>query len=254
MDYIIRVSQGSPFYLEVLSGRFAEICGRQGPGYSSKECLLESFAGVLYESEGILNQYFMNNVNFFLEKKSRKKFLPVLISLSRGNSTLKAIQKDMGRADKGLSSKLLKLQEMDLVSKSGVFYEVSDKLFEYWLKHVYCIKSQSLIDDMDIKYLEFKRRVSEDFMECCLFSSTNVINRIADLLSSFNNEKIQIRMNDRKLPRFDSVRSRRISENVHEIICSVRNKSWICHVKQGDIADEHDICATPGGVCRERGQ
>ena len=110
-----------------------------------------------------MNQYFNNSVNFFLERRSRKKFIPVLLSLARGKSTLKAMQNDMGRPDKELGEKLRKLQDMDLVYSSGVFYKISDKLFEYWLKYVFNLKTRSMIDDMDIKYLEFKRLVEDDF-------------------------------------------------------------------------------------------
>ena len=83
------------------------------------------------------------------------QFIPILISLSRGNTTIKAIQKDMTKNDKELGKKLQKLQEMDLVYNIGVFFRVSVKLFEYWLKYVYSLKTQSMIDDLDIKYLEF---------------------------------------------------------------------------------------------------
>ncbi|MFH1552102.1 MAG: ATP-binding protein [Candidatus Omnitrophota bacterium] len=240
-NYLIQVSQGSPFYLEVLASRFSELIKRKDSQHDAKECLLNAFAELLYESNGVLNQYFTNNINFFLEKSSRKKFIPILICLARGKSTIKAVQDDLGRADKELGSKLQKLQDMDLVCKSGIFYKISDKLFEYWLKYVYSLKTQSMIDDMDIKYLEFKRCIEEDYRGYLEFSAKDAVTVISDLFKSFRDEKVRINMNDRKMPHFDLVESQAVSGNVFQVTGSVQNKKWVCHVKQNDIADEHDV-------------
>jgi Cdc6-like AAA superfamily ATPase len=241
-NYLIQISQGSPFYLETLAGRFSELVKNRREKSDAKECLLDAFADLLYESSGLLNQYFENSVNFFLEKRSRKKFIPILISLARGNSTIKTIQDDLGKTDKDLGQKLQKLQDMDLVYNSGIFYKIADKLFEYWLKCVYSMKTRTMIDDMDIKYLEFKRMFEEDYQKYCEFNSKSIVDVISDLFSSFGGEKVQISMNDRKMPRFEKVEVSPFGENVFQITGSVKNKKWICHVKTGDITEEYDIC------------
>jgi len=241
-DYIIQLSEGNPFYLEVLAERYVQISTAREEPFEPKECLLEAFADLLYRSEGVLNQYYTNNMNFFLEKKYRKKFIPLLVSMAKGNSTIKSIQKDMGSRDKDLGARLQKLQSMDLIYNSGVFYRISDRLFEFWLKNVYRLKTRSMIDDMDIKYLEFKKAVGEEFEAFRSFSSKGLESRIIELFSSFNNEKIRLRFNCRKMPRFDEVTSRSISDSKFALTGRAGNKEWICHVKTGDITDEHDIC------------
>ena len=241
INYLIQVSQGSPFYLEVLANKFSELAKPKDSKRGNKECLLDAFATLLYESEGVLNQYFTNNINFFLEKRGRKKFIPILLSLANGNSTIKAVQQDLGKADKDLGPKLQRLQEMDLVYNSGIFYKISEKLFEYWLKYVYSLKTKSMIDEMDIKYLEFKRLIEEDYNEYCEFAKKPVTEIITDLFKSFKGEKVRINMNGRKMPRFTTVLGKKLSKNVYEVTGDVGSKRWICHIKEGDIADEHDI-------------
>lgn len=240
-DYLIQVTQGSPFYIEAISSRFAELMRKSDPRLDIKECLLEAFADLLYRSEGVLNQYFTNNVNFFLEKRSRKTFIPVLMSIARGNTTTKAIQSDLRKTDKDLGRKLQRLIEMDLVYNSGVFYMIADKLFEYWLKYVYGLKTRSMIDDMDIKYLEFKRLIEDDYLRYSDFSYRNVVDIIVDLFKSFKNEKIRINMNDRKMPGFSDVNVSAVTENVSRITGDFQGKRWVCHIKQRDITDEQDI-------------
>ncbi len=241
-SYLIQVSQGSPFYLEVLADRFSEMVRQKGEGCDLRECLLDTFAEILYGSSGVLNQYFTNNVNFFLEKRSREKFIPLLVSLALGNSTVKALHDDLGKADKDLGRRLQKLQDMDIVYNSGVFYKISDKLFEYWLKYVYGLKTRSMIDDMGMKYLEFKRHMEEDYAAYCEFDSRSLEEVICDLFRSFGNEKVRVDKNCRKMPRFDSVENRGLSENVFEVTGRVGKQKWICHVKRADMAGENDIC------------
>lgn len=242
-NYLIQLTQGSPFYLELLSKRFSETLKKRKEDVTSKEALLEAFAVTLYESDGILNQYFMNHLHFFLEKKSRKKFIPVLLALSHGNMKIAEIQKYLGRQDKSLAAKLHKLEMMDLVKKSGSFYKIADKLFEFWLKNVYSLKTKSMIDDMDIKYLEFKALIEKDFERYSLFSKKSVSELVADLFKGFENEKITICNKDRKMPNFDSVRRRVLSDGTSEVVCYSQNRRWVCHIKQDDIVTEQDINA-----------
>ncbi|MBD3380012.1 MAG: AAA family ATPase [Candidatus Omnitrophica bacterium] len=241
MDFMIQLCGGNPFYLELLSNRFTELNRQSGGKWTSRECLLEAFAGGLYESGGILNQYFTNNLNFFLEKKSRKKYIPVLLALAAGNSRLKEIHKYLGRQDKQLSSKLAKLQHMDLVYKSGVFYKIQDKLFEFWMRNVYNLRSSSMIDDMDIRYIEFKKLVGEEYDSYLAFASRPVDIIVRDLFSAFDKDKVSIRMHDRKLPKFDTVRLARISPGISELSARTGKTKWVCRMKTAEMADEDDI-------------
>jgi len=241
-DYLIQLTQGSPFYLEVLSSRFAEHVAKTKSGRCDiKECLLNSFSDLLYESDGVLNQYFTNNLNFFLEKRSRKRFIPVLVSLAKGNSTMRAIQEDLGKADKDLGHKLKQLQDMDLVYNSGVFYKISDKLFEYWLSRVYRLKAQAMIDELDIKYLEFKDSVDADYAKYCAFASRGIDDIVCSLFGDFGGEKIGMGCTVRKMPRFDSVLKGRLKDQILQVRGTSQNREWVCHIKQGDIAGEQDI-------------
>ncbi|MCK4851587.1 MAG: hypothetical protein KAS86_00595, partial [Candidatus Omnitrophica bacterium] len=242
ISYMIQLSQGSPFYLETILKHFSATMKAKGKNAAGhKECLLDALAGLLYESDGIFNQYFTNNINFFLEKKTRKKFIPVLVSLARGNTTISSMRDERGKADRELGEKLHKLQKMDLISKSGVFYKIQDRLFEFWLRNVYDLKASAMVDDLDIKYLEFKKLIDDDFREYCEFRSKTFPDVVCELFASFRGQKALLSMHERKLPFFDSIEKRQVSENVARIAGRAGNKIWSCHIKQDDLTDEHDI-------------
>jgi AAA+ ATPase superfamily predicted ATPase len=242
-DYLVQLCQGNPFYLEVIAGALSRLVSRAGDGRPAKEHLLGALAELLYDSAGVLNQYFTNNISFFLEKKNRKKYIPLLVSLASGNGTMKEIQKDMGRSDRDLGTKLRKLVEMDLVWNSGVFYRVSDKLFEYWIKHVYSVKTRSMIDDMDIKYIEFKSSMDADFADYCSFRGLDAIDVISDILCRFKGEKVRLGLTSHKLSPIGSIKSEALSPTVTRLTGSASSGKWLFHVKENDIADENDISA-----------
>jgi hypothetical protein len=240
-DYMIQLSEGNPFYLEMLTSRFNDVYERSGASAEASECLLETFSQVLYNSDSILYQYFSNIINFFLEKKTRKRFIPLLISLSKGNCKIKDIKKDLRVTDSGISTKLQVLQSMDIVYNCGVFYKITDKLFEFWLKNVYSLKLGALVDDIDIKYLEFKEAVLKDHEEYTRFSGKSLDGIIRGLFASFNNEKVRINSRNRKMPSFKEVSLQPLRGNSFQITAGNKGKCWICLVKHGDIADEEDI-------------
>lgn len=240
-DYIVQLSQGNPFYLEAIAGNLCRIASKNVSVVNAKEHLLTALAEVFYDSAGILNQYFTNNINFFLEKKNRKKYIPVLVSLSRGNGTMKQIQKDIGRNDRELGQKLQKLVEMDLVWKSGIFYKMSDKLFEYWINYVYSVKTRSMIDDMDIKYLEFKSLMEEDYKRYRAFREKGAIEAISEIFSRFGGEKVCLGINPHRLPALKAISSESANKSVTRITGHADPGRWICHVKKNDIAEENEI-------------
>lgn len=241
IGYILEISKGNPFYMETILKNFMHEVKNIGAGNDFKRPLFKALANVLYSSDGILNQYFMNNINFFLEKKSRKTFIPILISMSRGNSKIKTINSRLAKPCRDLGDRLNTLQSMDLVDNSGIFYKIQDNLFEYWLKHVYSLKIDSIIDDMDIKYHEFMKTVDIDFHDFNRFISRDISDVIVELFSSFRNEKVSINMYERQMPWFDTVKTRKLSGNIIEIIGCKGKKIWVCHLKKEDITEEHDI-------------
>jgi AAA+ ATPase superfamily predicted ATPase len=241
-NYIIQISQGNPFYIETMIKQVLSLS--KGSAVTS-ETLLEALSNLLYESDGLMNQYFMNHMNFFLEKKNRKKFIPVLLAIAHGNCKMKLITQYLGRKDSELGSILEKLQYMDLVAKNGVFYKVQDKLFEFWLKNVYGLKSAAQIDDMDIKSLEFKGLVLSDHDDYARFAAKSPAELLTDLFSSFQDDKVSFNMYERILPKFSSVEPRKINETTWKFLGRVDRTEnyWIFYAKLADMIDDHDITA-----------
>ena len=242
-DYLIQLTQGNPFYLEVIAARFGELVRAAEGSTETREVLIDALAGLLYDSGGILNQYFTTNIHFFTEKRSRKAIADVLVSMARGNRTIKAMDKGLGAKDKGLGDKLRKLQEMDVAKSCGAFYLIGDKLFEYWIRNVYSLRTGAVVDDMDIKYLEFKMLAEKDIVSFSLFKEKQLSNVLSELFCSFANHKVSLNTYERILPRFDSVEVRNVSEGIFEIIAKTGSKPWVCRAKTSGIADEQDIIA-----------
>ncbi|KJJ83212.1 ATPase domain protein, prokaryote domain protein [Candidatus Omnitrophus magneticus] len=240
--YVIQLTRGNPFYLNAIFKKIFSLSRSSDDVRKTdeKEWLLAALAELLYESGGILNQYFTNNINFFLEKGARKKFIPMIIALSESDGKMKNIASHGARMGAEEGELLRNLQYMDLVYKNGIFYKIEDKLFEFWIKNVYSVKTRSEIDDTDIKYFEFKKRVEDEYNNFCVITSQPIINIITDLFKSFNGEKISLGMNERKLPCFESVNIEKPFHGMFKIQAKSGSNVWVCFVKQDDFFNEDD--------------
>ena len=240
-NYVIGLSQGNPFYIETITKEFLSVKkSKENP--SDRECLLAALAKLLYESNGILGQYFMNNMNFFLEKKTRKHFIPVLTALAKGNCTLKAIRKNLGRSDKDLGKKLSDLEHMDLIERNGVFSRIQDKLFEFWLKYVYSIKANSVVDDMDVRYLEFMSLIEKDLDRYAEHAAKSTADIITELFLAFNGEKVRINMHEKKLARFSAVAAEKAENGALRITAGTdRKHKWLIHMNDSFTCDERTV-------------
>jgi ATPase domain predominantly from Archaea len=241
INYVIQITNGNPFYIELIVKTMSDYSKKGKSPSDPQEWLLSALSSLLYESDGILNQYFMNNVNFFLEKSTRRQFIPILISMANGHNRISEIQKYLGRTDTTLGKKLKKLQFMDLVRNSGLFYVIDDKLFEFWLKNVYGLKLGAVVDDMDIKYLEFKKTVEDDLKKYYVFNSKKVEKVVEGLFGLFNGEQVAVNRQNRRFPKFDIVRNTRVSNSTSGIVGVTGTKAWVCHIKKEDMVTENDV-------------
>jgi len=240
-NYFIQLAEGNPFYLDVFSMTFDAVARERGGELSSEECLFEALARMLYGSDAVLHQYFSNSINFFLEKKNRKKFMPLIVSLAKGNSTIRGLKKDVGGTEKSVSLSLQALQSLDIIMNSGMFYRIADKLFEFWIRYVYALKVESMVDELDVKYLEFKELVDKDYVHYLESASKGVDEVIVDLFASFRNEKIEINSKCRRIPHLRGIEKKKKGANLFQLTCDVDRNKWVCNVKLDDIADETDI-------------
>ncbi|UCD55626.1 MAG: ATP-binding protein, partial [Candidatus Omnitrophota bacterium] len=158
MGYLIDFTDGNPFYLDVISKKITELANSRRLTSVDENIIIEAFTSLIYNTSGTINQYFTNNIMNLLEKNLREVYLELLIALSLGCNKLKEIAGWFNKkTGSGFAGKLARLVELDMIYKNGVFYEVQDKVFKFWLKTVYHKKKTSLVDDIVNRANDFRK-------------------------------------------------------------------------------------------------
>ncbi|OGW75213.1 MAG: hypothetical protein A2Z72_04010 [Omnitrophica bacterium RBG_13_46_9] len=236
MDYLIDFTDGNPFYLDVISRKINEIVNSQKLTSVDEYVIVEAFISLIYNASGTISQYFTNNIMNLLEKRLRKDYLGILIALASGFNRLNDIAKWFNRKNNGgFSEKLKQLIELDMVYKNGVFYEVHDKVFKFWLKTVHHKKKTSLVDDVVNRQNDFKNEVRNDIFDYLRESHKNIIERIGELFLLFNGEIVEIEKKRRKLPRFIKIEVHKYENYEGLTTYQEPGKYWVCEIWRNKI-------------------
>jgi hypothetical protein len=241
MGYLIEFTGGNPFYLDVISKKMAEIANSRRVGLIDEEIIVEAFTSSLYNPSGTINQYFTNNIMSLLEKSLREDYLGILIALACGCNKLKEIAKWFKKkSPSGFAGKLERLVEMDMIYKNGLFYEVQDRVFEFWLKTVHYRKRSSLVDDIVTRANEFKKESGHDIAAYLGENQKNITERVRELFLSFGGETVEIKKRNRKLPRFVRIEARGYGKCEDLLSYRQSGKYWVCEICRNKI-DESAI-------------
>ena len=239
--YLIDFTDGNPFYLNVISKKIVEIANSRRLASIDEGIIIEALTSLIYNTSGTINQYFTNNIMSLLEKGLREEYLDILIALASGCNQLKEIAKWFNKKEaRGFTGKLARLIELDMVYKNGLFYEVQDRVFKFWLKTVHYKKKTSLVDDIVNRANDFKKEASLDIDAYLGENRKNATERIKELFLSFNGEIVEIKKRHRRLPRFVKVEASSYGKCEALLSYQESNKYWACEIRRDKI-DESAI-------------
>ena len=235
-DYLIDFTDGNPFYLDVISRKIAEIANARKLASVEEDTLTQAFTSLIYNTSGTINQYFTNNIMALFERALRKDYMNILIALALGSNKLRDIAARLGKkSTNDISAKITRLIELDMVYKNGVFYEVQDSVFKFWLGAVYHKKKTSLLDDIVAGTSEFKEDLKKDLAEYQAQSREPIQERIKKLFSSFAGEMVEIEKRTRRLPEFIKIENVKYGAREGLVTHQNENRYWVCEIFRSRI-------------------
>lgn len=239
-DFIIGFTEGYPFYLDILSKKLLEKARELNKSEISYSLLSQAFNSLIYDSQGIFNQYFTSLLSYNLNGVDYSNFIPILMSTAERGRQLNNISEDTNRHPKIISKQINYLLDKDLLSKVGVFYRIQDKIFRFWLKSVYRRKNLSLTADPLTESKDFSREIEEQILKFSLESKKKLTERIIDLFKSFRNEIVWIQNKSFRLWHFEEVRLWFPGNLQDCIIARYKDGYWACLIRKENI-DEAQV-------------
>lgn len=247
--FLVAFTDGQPFFLNTLVRRLKEDTRASAEQELSRATVAKALLELLFESQGVLNQYFLKLIANWTSPESRGSHILILIEVAKGNNKLKDIAAALNRSQKEVSKQITELMEHELLLKNGVFYRFHDKIFKFWLREVYQKKELSLFGEgKDRDFLAHVQGVISEYAEMLKLDSEE---RVLSLLKEFRNELVEFGEKGRQLPHFTDLlpaqRSDGLTGGSREIIARGHGRCWVCKIVEEKATEKEvmDLVRSP---------
>ena len=231
IDFIVYFSGGYPMYLEVIASALLK-----KEGMALSEILEEE----LFDSTGILNQRFSSYIKSFLDHPHSNDYISILYLISSGRNRIKDISHFLRMPKSKVIFRINHLLEVDTINRSADFLQINDRVFSFWMKFVYQGKLHSLTFDAKNQKAKFRDSIEEIIQEFILQAQKPLMERMNELLGSFEDEMVQM---DKGKVRLNHLREiKPLQFRSQALKCGLIGRSndslWIVAVKQETLTEE----------------
>ena len=233
--FLVAFTDGHPFFLDTLCKRLKETAAGGGENTLSSESVADTFLKLMFESQGIWNQYFMKLLSPWVRPDCRGSQILILTKLAAGLNKLKDIAGAINRGQKETSKQIQELMGHELIVKTGVFYRFHNKIFKFWLKEVYEKKELSVFGSgREEDFLNVIRALIAEYGELL---KLDVEKRVLSLFSAFNNELVEFGEKGRQLPKFTEFITAQPGQAAPDtptrrLIARGHGRCWICQITE----------------------
>ncbi|MCG3175961.1 MAG: hypothetical protein MOGMAGMI_00899 [Candidatus Omnitrophica bacterium] len=249
-NYIVAFTDGHPFFLETIVSRLKEVVLSRGETAVSAAAVAEALRRLLFESQGVLHQYFQKMISPWMRPAAHGSHILILIALSKGRNKVRDIAREVRRGQREVVAALRELMEHELIEKSGVFYRFHNKIFRFWLKEV-CERKELSLLGLPGQSEDFLVRVTAQIGEHLELLAMDPAERVYGLLGDFRNDMIELGEKRRKLPHFtEIVRPKRESSVLRggtaPIVAKGHGRCWVCSVVRGRASEREVLDLVEG--------
>jgi hypothetical protein len=232
-DFVVHFTGGHPFYLEIIADALSK---------SDSLNLVDILENLLFASSGILNQKFLNYLKRFQDSVYNHDYISILHLISSGQNKIKDIAHILHKPKKEIDVRVNYMLEIDVITRSGDFLKINDRVFGFWLKFVYQGKMHSLTFDSSNQKALFRNSIQNLIQDFLSSADKPVTQRLTELLRQFGDERIQIERKKIRLNHFREIKPLEFNNrNLKEgIICRSNESLWIFAFKY-DFLTEDDI-------------
>ena len=253
--FLVAFTDGHPFFLETITSRVKELSNARGEAEVSRQAIAEVLLKLLFESQGILNQFFVKLISPWTRPHSRGSHLLILIALSKGKNKLKDLAQAINRSQRETSKEIQELIGHELIVKTGMFYRFHNKIFKFWLKEVYEKKEFSLLGTSG-SAADFLLRIEEMISEYEELIRMDVTDRLVKLFGLFRNEMVEFGEKKRKLPHFTEMIKADYDSSVlkgysRSIVAKGHGRCWVCKIVE-EKATEKEVQALVMGLDQDQ--
>jgi len=239
VNFLINFTGGSPFYLDRITQSIYKNTLEMNSESVTPFIFIRSLEDILFNEWGVLNLKFRSYVDI-LNYKNKNDSLGILLLIAQGKNKTKDLATLIKKSQKDITQRLLKMQEMCLITRSASFYGINDRVFSFWLNFVYLEKLNNLSQNFEDQIRSFRRKLEQSLAEFIEISSKGITQRLHELFISFSNDLVQLDKNKILLSRFKEIKNMDFDGDLikHGFCCQSDSDNWIIGLKDGDITED----------------
>lgn len=237
--FLIFFTGGYPFYLDVITEQIKCTCLDNKTNSVTEKVILLSLKEAMNKEHGVLNQYFNSKYSWLLNANQNNMYTSILMAIAKGFKKPSQISKFLNKKTHEVNRYLNKLLQNDVIRKKGVFNDINDPLFIYWLKFVLSRRQNSFNMDVHDTACEFETQIKTLLNNFAQESKKKISLRIKELFNLFENDIIELDRKRFMLTHFDEIDITDIN-GISLLSARRMKKTWICCIEK-EFIDETRI-------------
>jgi predicted transcriptional regulator len=237
-NFLINFTAGHPFYLDKITQSIYKNALLIETDTVTLFTFIYSLEDILFNNWGTLNLRFQNYMETLT--KNKPDILNILLLIAQGKNRIKDLSSMLHKTYRDLNQKLSRLIEANMVSRTGSFYNIVDRVFNFWLNFVYLEKLNNLSQNYEDQVISFRKKIEQSLIEFINMSKKDIEQRLYELFELFSNDSVQLGRNKITLSRFKEIKP--LSFNGLYIkrgfFCLCDAECWLIGFKEGDITED----------------
>lgn len=237
-NFLINFTAGHPFYLDKITQHIHQKSILMETDIITAFVFIYSLEDILFNNWGILNLRFQNYIDVLTKNKADS--LNILLLIAQGKNRIKDLSSMLHKTYRDINQKLSRLIEANIVSHSGSFYNIEDRVFNFWLNFVYLEKLNNLSQNYEDQVISFRKKIEQSLTEFIEISKKDIEQRLYELFILFSNDSVQLGRNKIALSRFKEIKPLNFDGRYIKrgFFCLSDNECWLIGFKKGDITED----------------
>jgi hypothetical protein len=234
--FLIRLTDGNPYYLRVLLARIKLEIQANGP--SVDERVNRAIVSELYQRGGRLNQLMRTKIFGAAQGRSWTTTADLMYAISIGHKKLLKISRFLHIKSNEAKKGLERLAALEMVEKHGALHLVRDPLLRFWLAKVYSrgrFMSERAPQANAYSFAEDVRANMRSFEDA---DQRELSKRIEELFRKFRNDVVHFDEQRLRCPSFTEVAARPTNGRVFPVFAKNAQTRWLCQILEAPVTED----------------
>jgi len=159
LNFLIDLTEGFPFYLDVLAHRITLLAGVQELHRAPQSLITQALVEEAFLDVGTIYQYLRETIEESIVRRGMGTYLTLLSAIAQGHDTVSQLARHTGMQMPAIPHYLRRMMDAHLIQRRDGRYSITDRLMAFWLKYVYALREESYVTELETSLEHFKSQV-----------------------------------------------------------------------------------------------